>query len=648
MNSTQQQNLRFLSVKGHATLDEIIRNVPSLLIISHLRMRQKHMWTKENGGETLMSQIANLTYDYLFRLCMEVIEEIRGLTKENYELIVDYVNFKTDLLRMNFQIPKCLPTFFRKMFEQCAITYAKQLTISLMPPNGCNQPMKIQQIPNSNQPMASNTISYNQCGGQQNIQHQSISAGANQMPDAPSGASLQNSQICPTNNTYVVAAPQTNMYRTPQPAPPHCEMNGNNELLTFQATQVQPHQLQAVSVVSVESTPQPQFVQQNPNHQFQMQFGVCQQTATMPCGFQNTANANQMQVAGQMQALNSYNNCANSLQNQNAIQALKTLPILWPVDVAQLLQNTVQPTAQTNNAQFSFNSNHSNFSEAYNYQNINNPNRVVVVHQNCDNSIQTQSNWNNNNRCIQVNTTSSDSLKIPLAAQQAPVLLSQPQMPTNAGNTNAAHKRSASSIQDTNTIEAAPTKKMISISSRDDLITMDINNNNNALPIGDSSAKNICEMPTVNAFENTNKTHCGSRANTLAPAISPATTNKFSAEATTKIQSSTVDNTLNEPNTSKAFDNDAIEKKSCEMKTASSPYGQCEKSKDFEILVETFTGTGINAKIEKTEKSETLREICNQVVDLCENSTDSDSDVVVVKTLDENVSKTRTKVSRLI
>lgn len=623
----QQQNLGFLSVNGHTILNEIFQDVPTLLMVSYLRARRKHLWTEKNGGDVMINKLATIVYKHLFELTLRIIDEVRALSTENYERVVNYVYGKADESRTNFKfLAQFDKNFFRKMFEHCAVTQkARQQEKRKMPPSRCNQPSQNGQQPRQSHqvPMVSNTIPHNQCGVQQMnnknqyqttstaVQSSLVQSGPSYVSFNQTGPSVscvsQNALPINNNNAYFNGPTQTNTYHLTQPAAPIWQMNGNNEMLTYQPQQMQPQQVQTVSVVSMQSPSQPHVIQQTTNAipQFQMQVGVCQQATTLPYVIQNTAGINQMTFAGQ--AFNSCNGFVGSVPNPSAIQTQSTLPILQSMDVAQVLQQTVQ--TQTDNAPTISDSNNSNG----NHHNANHTIRIGDVYKINTNTVHTNNQSNlNNNRCVQT----------------APV------PPSNVSHSNNDRKRLASSMQNESAIEARPLTKHISISSNK--ATGLITNGNNVQPNAYSMPRNTRNAAMTNVGVSTNQIPCKMSA---VPVTSPVAVNERLADST---KSQITSQKMHEPSTSKAFINDAVDKQQSE--NIESQTGNCEEAVDFEILVETFTGT-TREIIEKCKVS--APDEYDPIVDLCEDSGDTDSDIGVVNTINEHLSQPQACVSLL-
>lgn len=627
---TQQQGLYFLSKNTQFILKEIIQNVPLLMTISHLQMRQKHMWTDENRGQALVTQLSNLTYKYIRELAMKITEEICNLSSHNFQMVVDYLHYNCDALRMEFKLPKFLPIFFRTVFAQC-----KQhlQAIRLQPPNESNQQVQMKAAPT-----ASKTSSSTQQYSYHSIR---TASQASIVQSAPSLNHISpNSQMCPiiVSNTHSNGPPQTNTCLPLQGARPIWQSNGNNEMLTYQP--VQTNQLQAMSAMPMQFQQQ-QFVQQNTNSnpQLQAQFGVCGQSATMRSDMQYASSANQVAVNGQidwpMQTFSSYSSVNTNL-NQNAMQAHYALPVLRSVDVALALQNVTQHAIGTQaiNTICVLNSNNINCSSAYGYQN-GNQTKFVDFHKNSENAIQDQSKLNNS-QSVPIYTKLSMTAKSARAPVPQPLIIPR----------NVDRKRSAASIASTNTVEAAaPPEKVFTISSNTELRSPA--SAKGVQPNGDSISLKSRAISTGNVYEKDHeiKYDSKSRATILASAISPAALNESSIDAT-EIIFGTADLRLSEPRTSKAFTFNAEEEKSSFPKTIYSLESQYEESDDFEILVQTSTDTEVKATIEKTELSEKPPGECDELIDLCDSSNDNDLDVAVVKTVDEIVSKPKIKVSR--
>lgn len=621
---TQQQGLYFLSENTQFILNEIIQNVPLLMTISHLQMRQKHMWTDENRGQALVTQLSNLTYKYIRELAMKITEEICNLSSHNFQMVVEYLYCNCDALRMEFKLPKFLPIFFRTVFAQC-----KQHLqgVRLQPPNESNQQVQMKAAP---------TASKTSSSTQQNNYHLIRTASqASFVQSAPSMNHIsQNSQMCPiiVSNTHSNGPPQTNTYLPLQGARPIWQLNGNNEMLTYQP--VQTNQLQVVSAVSMQSQQQ-QFLQQNSNSnpQLQTQFGVCNQSVTMPCNMQYASN--QVAVIGQVdwpvRTFGSYSSVNTNL-NQNTMQAHNALPVLRSVDVAQALQNATQQMIGTQaiNTLSVLNSNNINCSSAYGFQNENQT-KFVDFHKNSGNAIQNQSKLNNN-QSVPMYTKLSMTAKSARAPVPQPLIIPS----------NVDRKRSAASIASSNTVEAAaPPEKVFSISSNIELRSP--TSAKEVQPNGDSISLSTREISIANVYENDHEIKYSydskSQATIWASARSPAALNESSIDAT-KIKFGTADLRLSEPRTLKAFTFNAEEEKSSFPKTIYSQEGQYEESDDFEILVQTSTDTKFKAAIEKTE-------LTGEFNELIESSNDNDLDVAVVKTVDEIVLKPKTKVSRV-
>lgn len=625
-NRTQQQGLCFLSESTQYILNEIIRNVPLLMAISHLQMRQRHMWTDENGGESLVRQLSNLTYQYIRGLAMGVTEEICSLSPYNHQMVVEYLYYKCDALRTDFSLPKFLPIFFRTMFAQCKKI---RQPITLRPTNGSNQQVPIK-------PVATATIaqaSSQQKNYQQNYyQSNSSAAQASFVQSAPPMNNISPiSQMCSmNNNTHFKGPPQTNTYC----ARPIWQSNGNNEILTYQPMQA--NSSQALSAVSAQIQ-QHQFIQ--PNTNLNPQVVVCRrQSVKKPCDMQYPNSANQLTTTGQTNwpvGAFSSDSFANTKHNQNTMQAHNALPVLRSVDVAQALQNITQQMIETKaiNTLRVHDSKNLNCSSAQGYRNEN-QNKFVSIHKNIENADRYQSKLNNQ-RSVQLNTHSNVA-KLSMRATSAVAPVPQLTIPPNIDR-----KRSAPSIR-TNGIEtAAPPEKMISISLKSATSAKRMQ------PNAERVSPNTRETPIVDLKENIYeiKNESEPQATISASAILPATINESSTDAT-KIKLAITDIRLSEPRTIRAFNFDAEEEKFSRKETIYSRGSQFEKSDDFEILVQTSTATKAIATIEKTRISEMPPEECYQRIDLCESSNDNELDDVVVETVDEIVSKPETKVSR--
>lgn len=646
---THQKSLYFLSENSRSILTEIIRKMPSFLAVIYLRKCQNHMWTEKGDVASIIGKLSDLTYRNLLELTMQIVEELRGLSLENYKMVIAYVHDNCDAIRTKFQLPKCFPQFFERVFGQCISVCntreKKHQEEALRSSHGNNQTVQMQQM---SMPMTPNsTNSYRQCdnNNQQNY-YQSTSI-AGQSLFVQTGPTLnytsQNMQICPMNNTYVngLSLNQTNAYQSKQPIQPIWQLNGNNEVLTYQpAYTTTPFDAQMHSnqlhVVSIQSQ-QPQFMLQNTNQMpsLQTQIGGCKQSATIPMGTQNLTNANQVIVGGQNEwpvQMPAFNSCNNSrvnttqTQKQNTVQVTNTLPILRSTDVSEILENTLQQTTEMQK------------SRNVSVLNSNNPNCVnanpKILNKNVENTIQTQLNLIKNaktNRFVHLNRNARLSLKV----NSLPTSVRQPKLQTNTISTNIDRKRSAPTI-------LMPQKKTITISSITALpqpVTGTLNGQLNENHL----FQNIHKAVQVNTNEKINENEKStSQMITPASIVSPTMIEK-SATNTDTFQSNTVDNQLNEPNTSKAFANDAATN-SNEKK---SPVVEYEKIDDFEILVQTSTETKIATKYGKIEKCDSPQEDTNNCfIDLCKDSPDSDSDVVFVKTIDENELKSETNVSR--
>lgn len=640
-NPTQQKGLRFLSAKARVILNEISLTVPSLLAVMDVKRRMQPLWKETKGAESLIDQLIELMYKYLSESAMKIIDEIRGLSLQNYELVVAFVHFKCNASRMAFQILKCNPQFFRDLFAECANEYDKRRKEGPKPSNRSNQEVQIQP-----KPKAPNTNAYNQCDSGQQQNYQSIST---------AGQSAINSQLCTMSTAFINSPSQTSTYQPTLYGQPIWQSNGSNELVTYQPTyavttfgpQMQSSQFQAVAVP-----------------QIQMQIGVCQPIATVPCAIQNVPAVNRITIGGQsdwsMQPLNTYNNnCVNTTQNQNAIQTTNALPILRSSDVAQTLniimqQNTLQHSLQmrTNNSAVESNSNSSNSSAGANY--FQNQNKQILLQNNGENVIQNTSKSipNNNQSIIIPNMTIT-----PMAFESAPAPVSQTQ-PINV------RKRSAAMMQDTSPIETAPPAKINTVLSNNALepvlnmegsqpnvnsvceiskgpdceksneknntseaVVSSNTNGSEPAPIVENwqpRGRSLCEMPKTPSNQKENDLNNALEEIISTSIISPTAANNSPADTTIPTISAT-DNTLNVPNASVAVTNEAAEKE-----PKADEKDQCAESDDFEVLVQTCTAikTEVTLKVEKTEIPETPPELCDLLIDLCEDSTDDEIEIV--------------------
>lgn len=112
MTTARAGELDFLSENAMQICHQIIDHIPTLWTMFHLKNKQHHMWTVENGGKFMVDKISQIVFEYICNLMMQIVGELDALSVKDLEHLFDFMYEKCE------QFPKCSQNFLQTLYAR--------------------------------------------------------------------------------------------------------------------------------------------------------------------------------------------------------------------------------------------------------------------------------------------------------------------------------------------------------------------------------------------------------------------------------------------------------------------------------------------------------------------------------------------------